>query len=64
MRQGNQTTPLNVGERRERLRKMSGGELRMFGQAAQHMVSPKANPGQPPREVFMIQLDEERKGWK
>ncbi len=64
MTQGDQTTPLNVGELRERLRKMSDPELRKFGQAAQHLVSPKANPGQPPPEVFVIQLDEARNEWK
>ena len=64
MTQGIQETPFNVDELQERLRKMSDVELRKFGQAAQHMVSPKANPGQPPREVFVIQLDEARKEWK
>jgi hypothetical protein len=64
MTQGNQTTPFNVDELRERLRKMSDAELRTFGQAAQHMVSPKANPGQSPPEAFVIQLDEARIEWK
>ena len=64
MTQGNQTTPLNVDELRERLRKMSDAELRTFGQAAQHMVTPKANPGEPPPEVFVIQPDEARNEWK
>ena len=64
MTQGNQTTPFNVDELRERLRKMSDADLRMFGQAAQRVVSPKANPGPPPREVCVIQLDEARKEWK
>jgi hypothetical protein len=64
MKQGIQETPFNVDELQERLRKMSDVELRKFGQAAQHMVSPKANPGQPPREVFVIQLEEARKEWK
>ena len=64
MTQGIQETPFNVDELQERLRKMSDVELRKFGQAAQHMVSPKANPGQPPPEVFLIQLDEARKEWK
>jgi hypothetical protein len=64
MTQGNQTTPFNVGELRERLRKMSDAELRTFGQAAQHMVSRKTNPSQSPPEVFVIQLDEARKEWK
>ena len=44
MTQGIQTTPFNVDELRERLQKMSDVELRKFGQATQHMVSPKANP--------------------
>jgi hypothetical protein len=64
MTQGNQTTPFNVDELREHLRKMSDAELRAFGQAAQHVVSPKTNPGQPPPGAFVIQLDEARKEWK
>ena len=64
MTQGNQTTAFSVDELRERLRKMSDAELRTFGQAAQQMISPKANPGQPLPEVFVIQLDEARKEWK
>jgi hypothetical protein len=63
MTQGNQTTAFNVDELLERLRKMSDAELRTFGQVAQHMVSSKVNPGQRP-EVFAIQLDEARIGWK
>jgi hypothetical protein len=43
---------------------MSDAELRTFGQAAEHLVSSKANPGQPPAETFAIQLDEARKEWK
>jgi hypothetical protein len=43
---------------------MSDPELRTFGQAAQHMVSPKAQLGQPTRKAFVIQLDEARKEWK
>ena len=61
MTQGIQTTPFNVDELRERLQKMSDVELRKFGQATQHMGSPKETPGQPPQEVFAIQLDEARK---
>ena len=64
MTQGNQTTPFNVDELRERLRKMSDAELLTFGQAVQHVVSPRVNPGQPPPEVFGFQLDEARKVWK
>jgi hypothetical protein len=64
MTQGIQMTPFNVDELRERLQKMSDAELRKFAQAAQHLVSPKANPGQPPPDVFVIQLDAARKEWK
>ena len=64
MTQGIQTTPFNVDELRERLQKMSDVELRKFGQAAQRMISPKANPGQRPPEVFVIQLGEARIEWK
>ena len=64
MTQGNPTTPFNVGELRERLRKMSDAELRMFGQAAQRMVSPKANPGQSLPDALVIQLDEAQIEWK
>ncbi len=64
MTQDSQTTPFNVDELRELLREMSDAELRTFGQAAQHMVSPKAHLDQPAREVFVIQLDEARKEWK
>ena len=58
-----QLTTLNVDELRTRLRKMSDEELRKFGRAAAHMVSPKANMGQPPRETFVIQLAEARAEW-
>jgi hypothetical protein len=39
---------------------MSDEELRKFGEAAKYMVSPRANMGKPPREVFVIQLEEAR----
>jgi hypothetical protein len=58
MTQGNQTKPFNVDELRERLQKMCDPELRTFGQAAQHMVSPKAQLGEPTRKVFVIQLED------
>lgn len=64
MTQSNQKTPFNVDELREHLRKISDPELHKSGQAAPHMVTPKANPGQPPPDVFVIQLDAVRKGWK
>jgi hypothetical protein len=66
MTQSIQTIPFNVDELRERLQEMSDTKtgLRTFGQAAQRMVSPNANPGQPPPGVFVIQLGEARLEWK
>lgn len=49
---------------RARLRKMNDAELLRFGTASKHMCSPKANLGHPPREPFVIQLEEARKEWK
>jgi hypothetical protein len=43
---------------------MADQELLPFGQAAKSMCSPDANFGHPPRQAFVIQLDEARKGWK
>ena len=43
---------------RTRLRKMNDAELQRFGQAAKYMCSPHANFGKPPRQVFVIQLEE------
>jgi hypothetical protein len=39
---------------------MSDQELRRFGLAARFMCSPGANLGKPPRQVFVIQLEEAR----
>jgi hypothetical protein len=41
-----------------RLREMSEEKLLQFGRDAKYMCSPCANLGQPPREVFVIQLKE------
>jgi hypothetical protein len=49
---------------RTRLRKMSDQELLRFGQAAKYMCSPGANFGEPPRQVFLIQLREVRTEWE
>ena len=45
---------------RTRLRKMNDAELLRFGQAAKSMCSPDAYFGQPPRQAFVIQLEEAR----
>lgn len=49
---------------RARLRKMNDQELRRFGLAAKFMCSPGANLGKPPRQVFVVQLEEARKEWQ
>jgi len=43
---------------------MSDQELQRFGQAAKFMCLPGANFDAPPRQVFVIQLEEARKEWK
>ncbi len=58
-----QMITFDVNQLRERLQKMTDDELRKFGRAAAHMVSPKANMGQPPRETFVVQLAEARAEW-
>jgi hypothetical protein len=56
--------PVDVEELRERLRKMSDEQLRPFGRAARFMCSPAANRGKPPRECFVIQLEEAKTEWR
>ena len=55
---------IDVESLRARLRKMSDSELLRFGRAARSMCDPKTNLGQPPRHVFVIQLNETRAEWK
>lgn len=45
---------------RTRLREMNDAELLRFCRAAQYMCSPHANMGKPPREVFVVRLEEAR----
>jgi hypothetical protein len=49
---------------RKRLQRMSDEELILFGKACRDMLTPQANLGRPPREVFVIQLQEARKEWR
>lgn len=55
---------VNREELRARLQKMTNRELRQFGRAALKMWSPEANRGKPPREGFVIQLEEAQVEWK
>jgi hypothetical protein len=50
----------NRDEVRARLQRMTDDQLREFGRACVYMCSPKANLGKPPREAFVIQLEEAR----
>ena len=53
----------DIEKLRERLRKMSDAQLLEFGRAGRQLCSPEANFGKPPREVFVIQLQEARAEW-
>jgi hypothetical protein len=54
----------DIEQLRARLRKMTDDQLREFGKAAQYMVTPWANLGKPPRDVFVIQLRECIAEWR
>lgn len=56
--------PLDLEELRARLRKMNDAELRRFGRASRFMCSPEANFGKPPRENFVVQLNEAEAEWR
>jgi hypothetical protein len=55
---------VDLDELRARLRKMNDAELLAFGKAAKNMCSPRANFGKPPRQPFVIQLQEARAEWR
>jgi hypothetical protein len=48
---------------RARLRKKSEAELQWYMGAAECMCSPHANFGKPPRQTFIIQLQEAQAEW-
>jgi hypothetical protein len=58
------TEEFDLAALQERLRKMSDEQLLSFGRAARDMCSPDANLGKPPREYFVIQLNEARAEWR
>ena len=49
---------------RARLRKKSEAELQRYIGAAECMCSPHANFGKPPRQTFVIQLQEAQAEWE
>ncbi len=46
------------------LRSMSGRDLERTGRVAAYLSSPAANQRQPPRPVFLAQLEESRAEWR
>jgi hypothetical protein len=56
--------PFQLDEARARLRKMSDADLLRFGRAAASLCKPDGNFGQPPRKVFVEQLQEARAEWR
>jgi hypothetical protein len=56
------TSRLDVDALRERLRAMSDADLLRFWRAAAYLITPEANLGRPPRDVFRVQLS--RAEWR
>jgi hypothetical protein len=54
----------DIEKLRERLRKMTDAQPLEFGRDGRQLCSPEANFGKPPREVFVIQLEEARAEWR
>jgi hypothetical protein len=54
----------NLENLRERLQLMSDEELIRYGKACRELLTPQANFGRTPREVFVIQLQEARNEWR
>ena len=55
---------LNLDELRARLRVMDDRMLRVWGAAAARLCRPESNLGAPPRQVFVVQLQEARAEWR
>jgi hypothetical protein len=49
---GVEVTGFNLEQLRDRLQRMSDDELIRFGKAGRELLTPQANLGRPPREVF------------
>ncbi len=58
------TNEFNLENIRKHVQRLSDEELIQFGKACGDMLTPQANLGRPPREVFVVQLQEARKEWK
>jgi hypothetical protein len=55
--------PLQLESVRARLKKMSDADLLRFGKAAASLCQPGNQFGDPPRQVFVDQLQEARAEW-
>jgi len=58
------TDPGNVGEIRERVRKMSDEELLRYATLCKSMCSPETNLDKPSLDAWTIQLHEARAEWR
>jgi hypothetical protein len=58
-----QTDHEDIEQIRERIHRMSDGDLLRYGQASRYRADPKNNQGNP-NPAFQIQLDEARAEWK
>ena len=58
------TAEVTLQALRTRLQKMTDQQLLRFGQTARYMCSSGANLGEPPREIFVVQLHEVRTEWQ
>lgn len=61
---GAHTLIRSLWDLRGRLQKMNDAELLAFSRTARYMLSPRANFGRPPRQSFVIQLEEARAEWR
>ena len=57
-------SPFDIDALRARLARMDDTTLLSFGRSAAYMCSPWANLGNPPRDVFVVQLREAREEWR
>jgi hypothetical protein len=55
---------IDLEQLRARLRKMSDEALLHWGRCGVRLCSPEFNRGKPPRQVFVIQLEEARAEWR
>jgi len=49
---------------RERLRDMTDAELLAYGKSAHELCSPATSRGKPPKQAYVIQLEEVRAEWR